>query len=139
MGFNRAKGQALALTAVALSGLTGCAAGHAPKVARAEPVRTPLSIAQAYDSVFAVAPVGSSQDRAVSALETSGWECWGYAMVDSSIRDTRSGETMKGTVLTCQVLRGNEMNPMARKYTAQLVFEKDKLAGVQMAQRHNAF
>ena len=139
MVLSRTNGKALALVAAAVSSLTACAASHGPRIARAEPVKTPPLITQTYDSISAAAPVGVTQDTAVSALETRGWDCWGYAVADRSIRDSRSGEVLKGSVLTCQVLRGNEMNPLARKYTAQLLFEQNKLAGIQIAQRHNAF
>lgn len=138
MVLSRSSGRLLALSSLSALGLSACASTHNAVVAKSEPL-PPGGISLTYASLSAAAPVGTPVETAVAKLETQGWLCWGYPVADRSIRETRSGAVLKGSVLTCQVLRGSEVNPFAKKYTAQLLFDKNKLAGIEIALRHNAF
>jgi hypothetical protein len=113
--------------------LAGCASS------RVSVARVPPSISQTYAGLSALAPIGTPQQTAIAALETKGWQCWGYIEANRTIRETRSGKILTGPVLICEVLSGSKMNPFAEKYTARLLFEEHKLAGVEVEQRRNAF
>ncbi len=113
--------------------LTGCASS------RVSTASIPPSISKTYAGLSAVAPIGTPQQTAIAALETRGWRCWGYVEANRTIRETGSGKILTGPVLICEVLNGSELNPFAEKYTARLLFEQNKLAGVEVAQRRNAF
>jgi len=138
MVLSRSTGRIVALSSLSALGLSACASTDGAVVAKADPP-TPRAVKLTYASLSAAAPVGTPEETAVAKLETQGWKCWGYAVADRSIRETQSGAVLKGSVLTCQVLRGSEVNPFAQKYTAQLLFDKNKLAGIEVALRHNAF
>jgi hypothetical protein len=120
-------------SAAGLLVLAGCASS------RVSTASIPPSISKTYAGLSAVVPIGTPQQTAIAALETRGWQCWGYVEANRTIRETGSGKILTGPVLICEVLNGSEMNPFAEKYTARLLFEQNKLAGVEVAQRRNAF